>query len=70
MATSTEFDTKMQQLIDKVRELEERTASFRAFIQPSFDLTEFHQHYDPVTETATAAHDIYHELLHLQPHAH
>ena len=60
----------MQQLIDKVRELEERTASLRAFIQPAFDLTEFHQHYDPVTETATAAHDIYHELLHLQPHGH
>ena len=70
MASSTEFDTKMQQLSDKVRELEERTASFRAFIQPSFDMTAFHQHYDPVTETVKAAHDIYHELLHLQAHGH
>ena len=65
MTTNVLFDAKMQELIAKVQELEERTSAFKAFVQPSFDLAEFHKHYDPVTETAKAAHDVYHELLHL-----
>ena len=65
MTTNVLFDAKMQELIAKVQELEEKTVAFKAFVQPSFELTEFHQHYDPVTEAAKAAHDVYHELLHL-----
>ncbi len=65
MTTNVLFDGKMAELIAKIQELEEKTAAFKAFVQPSFDLDEFHTHYDPVTETAKAAHDIYHELLHL-----
>ena len=70
MATDPSFDAKMQALMDKVQELEDKVTAFRSFVQPSFELTEFHKHYDPVTETAKAAHDIYHELLHLKAHAH
>lgn len=70
MTTNVLFEAKMQELIAKVQELEEKTSAFKAFVQPSFELTEFHKHFDPVTETATATHDIYHELLHLQGHDH
>jgi hypothetical protein len=70
MTTEAGFDTKMQELIAKVQELEDKTAAFKAFVQPSFEITDFHKHYDPVTETAKAAHDIYHELLGLRGHAH
>jgi len=71
MTTNVLFDGKMQELIAKVDELEKATAAFKAFVQPSFEFAEFHTHFDPVTETATAVHDIYHELLHLGgPHDH
>ena len=71
MTTNVLFDGKMQELLAKVQELEEATAAFKAFVQPSFEFAEFHTHFDPVTETATAVHDIYHELLHLGgPHDH
>ncbi len=65
MTTNVLFDGKMQALIAKIQELEEKTAALKAFVQPSFELDHFHDHFDPVTETAKAAHDIYHELLHL-----
>ena len=70
MTTNVLFDAKMQELIAKVQELAERTSAFKAFVQPSFDLDEFHEHFDPVTETAKDAHDIYHEMLHLRGHDH
>ena len=66
MTTNVLFEGKMQELLTKVQELEEKTAAFKAFVQPSFELSEFHTHYDPMTEAAKAAHDVYHELLHLQ----
>ena len=65
MTTNVLFDAKMQELIAKVQELDEKTQAFKAFVQPSFELSEFHTHFDPVTEAATALHDVYHELLHL-----
>ena len=70
MATDTSFDAKMKELVENVQDLEEKTAAFKAFIQPSCELTEFHKHYDPVTEATKKAHDTYHELLHLQGHSH
>ena len=70
MTTNVLFDAKMQELLAKVQELEEKTSAFKAFVKPSFELAEFHEHFDPVTETAKRAHDIYHELLHLQGHDH
>jgi hypothetical protein len=70
MSTDAAFEDKAQELMPKVLELEEKTAAFNAFIRPSFGLTEFHQHYDPMTATAKAAHDIYHEMLALEGHAH
>ena len=69
MATDTSFDAKMEELMQRVRDLEEKTSAFKAFVQPSFELTEFHKHYDPMTEAAKKAHDIYHELLGLRGHA-
>ena len=65
MTTNVLFDAKMQELIAKVQELEEKTAAFGSFVKSSYDGDRFHEHYDPVTETAKAAHDLYHELLHL-----
>ena len=70
MTTNVLFDGKMQELIAKVQELEEKTAAFKAFVQPSFELREFHKHYDPMTAAAKEAHDIYHEILGLHGHAH
>ncbi len=70
MTTNADFDAKMQELTDKVQELEDTVTAFKSFVQPSFELAEFHKHYDPVTETAKAAHDIYHQMLHLRAHAH
>ena len=63
MATDTSFDAKMKELMENVQDLEEKTAAFKAFIQPSCEITDFHKHYNPVTDAAKKAHDIYHELL-------
>lgn len=70
MTTNAEFDAKTRELLNKVQELEEKTLAFKSFVQPSFELTEFHKHYDPMTAAAKEAHDIYHELLGLRAHAH
>ena len=71
MATiDTSFDAKMEELLQQVQDLEAKTAAFKAFVQPAFELTEFHKHYDPMTEAAKKSHDIYHELLGLRGHAH
>ncbi len=68
MTTNAELETKMQELIDKTQELEEKTAAFKAFVQPSFELRDFHKHYDPMTAAAKEAHDIYHEIMGLHGH--
>lgn len=65
MTTNVLFDAKMLELMTKVQELREATLALSAFVQPSFELGEFHTHYDPVTDAAQAVHDLYHELLHL-----
>ena len=70
MTTNVLFDGKMQELIAAVQELDAKTAAFKAFVQPSFELGDFHTHYDPVTDAAKAVHDVYHELLHLHGHDH
>ena len=70
MTANVLFDAKMQEFIAKVQELEDKTSAFRAFVQPSCELAGFHTHFDPVTETAKAAHHIYHELLHLKGQDH
>jgi hypothetical protein len=70
MTTNADYDSKMQELMDKVHDLEEKTAAFKGFVEPSFVLTDFHKLYDPMTAAAKEAHDIYHELLGLQGHAH
>ena len=65
MTTNPILDAKMAELVAAAQELEGKTAAFRAYVQPGLDLTAFHEHYDPMTEAAKAAHDVYHELLHL-----
>ena len=70
MAAEPSYDTKMRELMDKVQDLEEKTQALKSFVQPSFELAEFHKYYDPMTAAAKEAHDIYHEILGLRGHAH
>jgi ABC-type transporter Mla subunit MlaD len=70
MATSPEFSTKQNELISTIAALEAAAADLKQFVQPSFDLHAFHNHYDPLVQAANAAHDLYHELLHLQGDGH
>ena len=70
MATSPEFSTKMNELISTIGALEAAAADLKQFVEPSCDLQAFHNHYDPLVHAANAAHDLYHELLHLQGDGH
>lgn len=65
MTTNPILDAKMAELVAAATELEEKTAAFKAYVQPGFETTDFHKFYDPMTEAAKTAHDVYHELLHL-----
>ena len=66
MTTNVLFDGKMQDLLAKVQELEDKTAAFKTFVTSAYDHARFHEHFDPIMETAKGAHEIYHELLHLE----
>jgi hypothetical protein len=70
MATSPEFSTKQNELISIIATLEAAAADLKQFIQPSFDLQAFHLHYDPLVQAANTAHDLYHELMHLEGDGH
>ena len=61
-----QFEAKTGELGTKLQELEGLVQALRNFAKPGFDFAQFHTHYDPVLETAQEAHNIYHELLHLQ----
>jgi len=64
------YDSKLQELTDKVAEVERRASALRNLIQPGFDLRAFHNTYDPLIDSAKEAHDIYHELLQAAGYAH
>ena len=65
MTTNPILDAKMAELVAAAQDLEEKAAAFKAYVQPGFDPAEFHANFDPIAESANAAHDVYHELLHL-----
>ncbi|MDA1216207.1 MAG: hypothetical protein O2812_04980 [Chloroflexi bacterium] len=70
MATSPEFSTKQNELISIIAAIEAAAVDLKQFVQPSFDLNAFHHHYDPLVQAANTAHDLYHELMHLQGDGH
>jgi hypothetical protein len=57
------YDSKVQELANKVAELEKQSEALRELIKPGFDPRAFHTVYDPLLDTAKEAHDIFHELL-------
>ena len=70
MTSNVSYDAKMKELISKVEELAEKTSVLGAFVSSSYDHDEFHERFDPITETAEAVHELYEELLHLGGHHH
>lgn len=69
-SASSTYDSKLQELTDKVAEVERRAPALRNLIQPGFDLRVFHSIYDPLIDSAKEAHDIYHELLQAAGYVH
>jgi hypothetical protein len=57
------YESKLQELSNKVAELEDLSAALRELIKPGFDVRTFHTVYDPLMETARETHDVFHELL-------
>ena len=70
MTSNVLFAAKMQELIAKVEELGVKTSALGDFLSSSYDHDEFHKHFDPITETAEDAHDLYEELLLIAGHHH
>ena len=64
------YDSKLQELTNKVAEVERRATALHDLIQPGFDLRAFHTIYDPLMDSAKEAHDIYHEFLQAAGYVH
>ena len=59
---------KIGELSGQVDVLVDLVKAFREYVEPDFEAKFFHRHYDPMVAAAEKAHDVYHELLHLQSH--
>ena len=64
------YDLKLQELTNKVAEVERPATALRNLIQSGFDLRAFHAIYDPFMDSAKEAQTIYHELLQAAGYVH
>jgi hypothetical protein len=64
------YTKKLNELVQKVTEMEAKTAALRAAVKPGFDPASFHKYFDPIMESAQDAHDVYHEMLEAGGHGH